>query len=476
MKLLLTIATILISNLVAFNSTSNTPNRLQSDFIPKPNDSDTPSVENFGLWNSTYGEHGTKNNLLESKYKLSIDDEDGYLKVSIPDDINAPESATLAVKTNNTQFTDGDAAPFYFYKNDTYNNCFYGKESNGWFYIQGNFKGYDIYIGLSTNSFNYEDERFYAMLYADEDLPEDSFFTIDTIAPIIYKKDPKFNNEVTCSYANKISQEDILDNYEFIDNFHFKLTKVILGYESYLSSMLIQDFKLTIMCSDGLGQNTLQSFTIHQIDDVTPKIIGPDIVYKSSLKIFTFDDLLSLYYVSDLSDYELTYFDGDSDGKYLYEGNSSKKGNYVVRLQARDAYNNIGVKKVDVAVYDNLAPVVMYENNVLVDSTVILELDDFVQMLKVQKIIDEKYTNEFTVTEDNYSNNATKAGTYTYKLKVRSSSGSQIEHEFKIKVNALTPNKVEKRKNWFEKIGSFFKSIGDWFWNNCFRHIANLFK
>lgn len=384
--------------------------------------------------------------------------------------------ATLAIKTSNTAIKEK------LLENNCYSSVYNDEESgllhefkigeDGWIYSYGEMLSQYVTLPISVSELSSSDKMIVEM-YHGEYIARDAIYVEDAFAPTIVDVP---NERFTRSYAKKLSKEEIFKGIVAYDNYAFEVDYEVVNYDAYLQNYKIGEIELLCYAVDSSDNRAYFKVNINQIDDIAPAIEGPDKIYKGTQKIFTIEEIMETCEVRDISEYEKTYVDGNSNGKKKYLENASRAGDYEVRVMATDKYNNTGTKKIEIGVYEELAPVVYYGNRVLVDSNVKLELEDFINLMKASGEVDTGLTNQFQVVEDSYSEYFSIEGTSKYSIKVRTSNGNSFVKDFEVSVNKVNYEYEDVyKKTFIDEIEDFFKGIGKWFWKNIFRPIARLF-
>lgn len=445
----------------------------------RPSDVDVTycmSVCGYGQYSLSYS---PDSGLAGNKGYFIIDTNSDYY------DAYSTYDATLAIKVSN-----------FNYKELLLNNSFEYSDSieyiddlqdgtlfqltealDGWLYYRGPIMDRYIIFPYDPCEYLTSSDKMFIEIYKEDIIPCDAYFVDDNVCPTISCANPSVL-DITSSYTNKISKEDIYEYFTVYDTFDFEPSFKIDGYSDYLSSSSIDTFNLYVYAYDSSGNMSTNDYVVNiiQVDDVAPLIEGPSLIYKSSEKIFTSEELINIYSVKDLTTTQVEFIDGDSTGKKLYLENASKSGSYCFRLKATDEFENVGTKSVDIKVSSEIAPVIYYDDTILVNSNIKLELTDFVNLLKISNEVDISNTNAYQVTTDNYTENFSVEGTHSYTLKVSSSSGNSFTKEFKVKVSKVNFEYEEDgEKTFIDYISDFFNSIKNWFWKNIFKPIFKLF-
>lgn len=385
-------------------------------------------------------------------------------------------NATLAIKTSNILIKEKllECNCYSSVDNDEESGLLHEFKigEDGWIYCYGEMLNQYVTLPISVSELSSSDKMIVEM-YHGEYVASDYIYVIDMLEPTIVNVP---NSKITRSYSKKATEEEILNGIVVYDNYAFEVDYEVVNYGAYLQNYKIGEIELLCYAVDSSDNRAYFKVSINQIDDIAPEIEGPDKIYKGTQKIFTIEEIMDICEVRDISEYEKTYVDGNSNGKKKYLENASRAGDYEVRVIATDKYNNTGNKKIEIGVYEELAPVVYYGNHVLVDSNVKLELEDFINLMKASGEVDTNLTNQFQVVEDSYSEYYAIEGTSKYSIKVRTSNGNSFVKDFEVEVTKVNYEYEDVyKKTFIDEIEDFFKGIGKWFWKNIFRPIARLF-
>lgn len=142
-------------------------------------------------------------------------------------------------------------------------------------------------------------------------------------------------------------------------------------------------------------------------DVLAPTILGPDSLRFGYASPSNLEAILLQYSATDDVDEEVDIVVAEEN----YIANRTKLGNYSIKLTATDTSGNVGEKVVPVEVYDNVAPLFDAPSKIYKKSSIALTAKDIHAEVKAIDAIDGE--REVTVTEDNYTGNGDKAGTYT---------------------------------------------------------------
>ncbi|MDX9692510.1 MAG: hypothetical protein RBT45_08635 [Acholeplasmataceae bacterium] len=164
-------------------------------------------------------------------------------------------------------------------------------------------------------------------------------------------------------------------------------------------------------------------------------IIGPDVIYKQYDKVLTMSTIKSLYTADE--EIEITYDE--------YTGYGNIPAMYDVTLTAGEQ-----TKDIIISVRQTLGNViaVTYQNEeytIHVYKNVLLEFEDIKDILvRINYITVTSTTQLFTLT-NNYTENASAPGNYTFEFMLATTSGYEEIHEINIRVTnseELTPDIV----------------------------------
>ncbi len=359
------------------------------------------------------------------------------------------------------------------------------KKNNDWFYYQGYLNNKSFEFPFSVTKVE-DDPYYFNMVYPGTNLPIDDYFVDDTIAPaltsrssgLIIKNTVETYDDVKCFKINSSDLENVSSYLKkivmFEDTFD-KNVNVDITIENCVHKNI--DYLANIEASDSAGNKTSRIYGLIINDDVSPIIEGPDVIYKGSQYLLTFDDIIDLFKISDDSELATKIYDGDTSGNKTYEGNGNVPGDYMVRLTAEDENGNLGIKPIEIKVYNELAPIMILDNTtIFVFNNIKLESSDFIQILKTTKLVNTNYENSYTILEDTYSDSYMSTGLHKLSILVKSSSGNSLTHTFEIKVLQSKADIFEESDHtWVNSVGDFFENIWLWIWDNVFKPVFKLF-
>lgn len=473
-KILFTLMTLLLLNpLPHATNNQNVINPIVNDPLKTINPDNVP-----GLYKTEMGLPGNETNLLgTNKVTYSTNTGTGNINIYCSG-LTEEQYYFFAFKTNKIfEYNDNEQDGDYLVTmkdGDLTTTSFRVYENDGWNYICAQLAYHSLILPFDESFIN---TNFYWMLYpysgSIDNKPSDKCFVNDNVSPVIQLKQGISSIEYNLSEKDSPTIGDkIKESILYSDNFTFKEDlQLYWMHENYDSNTL------KIWVKDNAGNTTTKYFPFNYYDDLAPEIKGPDVIYKGTQFLMTFDDIKELYTITDKTNFTSSLYDGDTSGNRKYEGNGNIDGDYVIRLTATDSNSNIGIKIVNIKVYDILAPIAILDTEtILVYNNIQLELNDFIQVLKTTKLVDTNYENNYTIIEDTYSDSYLSTGNHKLSILVKSSSGNSFTHEFNIKVVSNAADLSENAsKNWIDSVGEFFNSIWLWIWDNVFKPVFKLF-
>lgn len=225
----------------------------------------------------------------------------------------------------------------------------------------------------------------------------------------------------------------------------------------------VGNYNVPVTVTDPSGNVASGNIVVRVVDAVAPVISGSSTFYTS--------------YTSDISANEIVEkcgitandaLDGavavtiSSDG---YTAHKAEPGNYDIVVMAKDNSNNTAYFTIHVTVTDNITPYFLINKTTLVvDNGYAYSPSEIVEAAISSGLIRTDYT-DIEVVEDEYTDNASYAGTYLYRLRVTYSDG--IEEYVDINLQVMGEEKEIIKVKWYAKVGNFivrtFTKIGHFF-------------
>jgi len=285
---------------------------------------------------------------------------------------------------------------------------------------------------------------------------------VDNTAPIIVGP-----NEVKSGYSNPKTLSQILLQFKATDNVD-KSVPLSVSKDNYTANKnKIGSYSITIVATDSSGNTLSRDVIVKVYDDRSPLIIAPEQILKNSSTVVTVTDIESYISAADDIDGPLPVVLREDN----YTGKGDKEGNYNVTFSARDSSGNGSLKSVQVSVNDAVkgnAYMVDY-NKIVTYANKMLTQEEIQSFIFASNLADSSKDSYITITTDTYSPNYDQLGTYSYEVKIRNASGTEKLVAFDIVVlegELGTHVEKEVKKNFFQKIGDFFRKLWNWLTGN----------
>ncbi len=278
------------------------------------------------------------------------------------------------------------------------------------------------------------------------------------------------------SYDQLISEDSFLLNYSVTDNVDSSV-RLTTTYSTNIfdKKNTIGTYSITVRAVDSSGNEVTKPVSVIIEDKKAPVVSGPETITKRTSVTLTTNEILNQFTATDEYDGACSVYIIEDN----YSGNGDKKGQYTIKIGAKDKSNNIGEKILTIDVIDDIAPVWYVDQSLIyVDASVTLTQQDIINLM----IQSGEITNDYSIVQMSaaeYLETPNKAGTYKAKVLVKYSNGNQVETTKTIEVFDDSSNiKVEKKNVWdhicdffkmiyekvFAPIGRFFRNI----WNKIF--------
>lgn len=239
---------------------------------------------------------------------------------------------------------------------------------------------------------------------------------------------------------------NILDNYD--QNMRLDNGYNTVKYEE------IGTKTLTLKATDSSKNNSQCQVQVEFYDDIKPSILGDSTI---SILPYQYKDAKSIldqkYNITD--NYKLSEIGIKDD---TFSSNFSKAGTYNFTIYAIDAYSNLSEKTITVIVEDASGPVFFIDEislNLYTNSQY-LSAREMVNMLISQNKIEKKNYKIVEYTDNTYSENYQNPGKYQVTI---ACYDENLNRDF-IQINLNVKKEKAKKKNFFARIGDFFRKIG----------------
>lgn len=323
---------------------------------------------------------------------------------------------------------------------------------------EDNYTGHERELGAHTVKFEASD------LSGNKSYLTVTINVRDVTAPIINGPDT-----LTYSYDDIISEDQFLLNYSATDNTD-NSPSLTLSYTTNIfdKENEIGNYTVTINCSDASGNSSTKEVHVLIEDKKPPVITGPETITKRTSVVLTAQDILEQFSATD--DY-----DGSCEVYIIednYSGHGDEKGQYTIKIGAKDKSNNIGEKVVTIDVIDDIAPVWYVDKTLIyVDQSITLSQQDIINLM----IQTGEITNDYSVVQiqaTEYLESPNTPGKYQAKILVKYANGEQLETIKTIEVLDESDRIPVEKTNLWDKIVAFFVMI----WEKILVPIGNFFK
>ncbi|HKM29129.1 MAG TPA: hypothetical protein VJZ51_00015 [Bacilli bacterium] len=284
----------------------------------------------------------------------------------------------------------------------------------------------------------------------------------DTVAPVISGKNSYSTNQYTQLVASNIkSALSALDNYD--GNI---TANIALKSNTYSDSYNIPGVYAIVFTVSDTSNNSTDFpviITVSYNDSVAPVFTGTFNYAIANNQSLTLQDILAGIVVEDNVDGIIT---NKVVVEYDYYSHApSRVGTYKIGLMVKDKMNNVAKKEIMIVVSDKTSPVFMIATQIInIDiSNNNMEISDFIEFLAKTETI--KQNLNYSIIEDEYSDNKNTPGTYKVLLDVE---GEELE----LKVNVIDnlDQRIEE-VDLLDLIINFFTRL----WQNIVRFFKRIF-
>jgi len=218
---------------------------------------------------------------------------------------------------------------------------------------------------------------------------------------------------------------------------------------------------VTIRATDPSGNITNKTVYIKVLDDVKPTISGTASYSKgmsATLAVSTIQAGLTANGTGTSATIAISYDN--------YTPNANKAGAWQVQFRATDAAGNVSDPfTVTVTVSDTQAPIFFIDGSkYTVDSGDVYTIAQLVAVLESDGSIDNTQEYSYEVVLDEYTDQASIAGSHKIVLNIKYASGATQQLEMNIEV----PEAPVVEVPWYESVWSSIKEAFVNFWNSIF--------
>ena len=288
---------------------------------------------------------------------------------------------------------------------------------------------------------------------------------VDTTKPIISGK-----QNITSHMSNPLTINQIKSSLSVTDNYDTNLSSAITPYSDNYSKNINKEgtFEIAFTAKDNSNNESLPFVVkVTMIDDIAPTING-ETSYKTNVKT-----LLDTTTISE----QLNAIDNIDQSPSIelqsntYTQNYYKVGIYQLSFISKDKNNNISSPfTINIIVEDTEKPIFYVSKKFIgLDSTTQIPIEEIIQLINEANSIEPTNISSLTILEDNYTENFSKEGTYTIKLKYEYTNKEEIILESNIVVSTYKENTKNKNtpkktfwsviRNLIFKIWNFIKKI-----------------
>ena len=207
-------------------------------------------------------------------------------------------------------------------------------------------------------------------------------------------------------------------------------------------------YRVEFAVSDGSGNLATHIININVKDRTPPVITGPSEYRKPNNVVIPLNQILSEYRAADNVDGDIT--DWIEIVENNYSRNPNRVGSHAITLSASDSAGNETTFTLYVIVEDVTAPIFLID----VEKIAVTVTADGVILRDLIAQTANSDAGIIEVISDGYTGNEKTPGTYGALLKV----GGKY-YKLEVTVNGAEEPPRPKKKNFFKKIGDFFKKL-----------------
>ncbi len=361
-------------------------------------------------WYSHYGMHS---------FQLEVGDESTAYEAFIADSASEPEfqgshSIEHNYKVNQTLQTiinqhitayddiDGDLTDQIFIIDDDYS----GHETT--------VGSYSVLLGVSDYSGN---EAYFELIV----------HIIDDIPPVIQGPSTILIEQAVAPNIHTL----ITNYYTFNDDYDGVITEYDILHNTYPNSDVTAGvYQTTIRIEDNAGNQTERQFSIEVTQSSTTSITGPERFNLYMSENPSNNSILSLFQAIDSvteSSLPITIKSSSVPNGF------NRVGSFSVTLSTKDSLNKTITKDVVVTLIDDIPPVFMFDDVLVVELGSTINETDIFNLLRANYLKKGIDIHTMEVLEDQYSDHQYQVGIYPYKVRLLSDTDT-IHHQLRIQV------------------------------------------
>ncbi len=287
--------------------------------------------------------------------------------------------------------------------------------------VEDAYSGNEITVGtysvlLGVNDYSGNEARFELIIKIIDDIP-----------PVIQGP-----SQVRVELTEAPSIETIIStHYTFFDEYDGPIENYQIISNSYpLNNHQTGHYQTTVQIEDGAGNTTQRQFNIEVRHSLSPLIEGPNRFNLYMSENPTNTDILNLFEAVDpLSEATLPITIEHS----TIPNGFNQVGSFLITLGTKDGFNNTVTRDVIVTLVDDIPPMFMFDDVLVVELGSVINETDIFNMLRHNYLDLGIDIHTMEVLEDHYSAHRFQVGSYPYKVRLLSDTET-IHHQLRIHV------------------------------------------
>lgn len=258
-----------------------------------------------------------------------------------------------------------------------------------------------------------------------------SMYSRQVDTSLVYKMNVQVGKKLSKSYlCSKFLAKDIFDG----TNQHIDTIEDIDGYfTTGEDAVLGAIYHVNLIAKDTTGNKTTLQLELHVVDTEGPLILAKesDVIKVSYETDFNSQDFVSQYF--DVTDNAMGVLDYQIKLADNTDLPLNSIGDFKAKFIALDTSNNQSEYLFDLSLFDDVPPVIETQaDEINLSPTKIVSSDYLKSLFKAYDAIDGEV--DLQVTENTYSSNARKIGTYKYSVYCKDNSGNSTGKTLTINV------------------------------------------